>query len=92
LPADLQPARGASPLEALLEEERVRIVREAVSSLPPLHREVLILVEYEELDLATVAEVVGAEVGTVKVRLHRARRKLRAALDGHVRVGALRVG
>jgi RNA polymerase sigma-70 factor (ECF subfamily) len=92
LPADLQPARGPSPLEALLEEERVRIVRQSLWALPPLHREVLILVEYEELDLATVAEVVGADVGAVKVRLHRARRKLRAVLDGHVRTGALSVG
>lgn len=92
LQADLRPSRVASPLEALLEEERARIVRQSVLSLPPLHREVLILVEYEELDLATVAEVVGAEEGAVKVRLHRARRKLRAALDGHVRTGALGVG
>jgi RNA polymerase sigma-70 factor (ECF subfamily) len=90
--ADLQTARGASPLETLLEEERVRIVRQAVSCLPPLHREVLILVEYEDLDLATVAEVVGADVGAVKVRLHRARRKLRAVLEEPVRTGALRVG
>lgn len=89
LQADRQPARGASPLEVLLEEERVRIVRESVLSLPPLHREVLILFEYEELDLATVAAVVGADVGAVKVRLHRARRKLRAILDGHVRTGVL---
>jgi len=89
---DLQPARGPSPLEALLAEERARIVRESLLALPPLHREVLILAEYEELDLATIAQLVGAEVGAVKVRLHRARRKLRAALDGHVRAGALSVG
>ena len=90
--ADLQPASGPSPLEALLAEERVRIVRESLLALPPLHREVLILAEYEDLGLAAIAQVVGAEVGAVKVRLHRARRKLRAALDGHVRAGALSVG
>lgn len=55
------------------------------------HREVLVLVEYEDLDLATVAEIVGAEVGAVKVRLHRARRKLRAALEAHARRGAVTV-
>ena len=33
--------------------------------------------------MATIAEVVGAEVGAVKVRLHRARRKLRSALAGY---------
>jgi RNA polymerase sigma-70 factor (ECF subfamily) len=78
---DRQPASGASPLDALLEDERARVVRAAVLSLAPLHREVLILVEYHELDLASVARIVGAEVGAVKVRLHRARRKLRAALE-----------
>lgn len=88
---DLRPARGPSPLQVLLEDERARMVREALVALAPLHREVLILAEYEELDLATVAEIVGAEVGAVKVRLHRARRKLRAALEAHMRSGALAV-
>jgi RNA polymerase sigma-70 factor (ECF subfamily) len=86
---DLRPASGPGPLEALLEDERARVVREALSSLAPLHREVLILVEYEDLDLATVAEIVGAEVGAVKVRLHRARRKLRAALEAHAKGSAV---
>jgi RNA polymerase sigma-70 factor (ECF subfamily) len=89
---DRRPGRGPSPLEVLLENERARIVREALSALAPLHREVLILVEYEDLDLATVAEIVGAEVGAVKVRLHRARRKLRAALEAHAKSDALTVG
>jgi RNA polymerase sigma-70 factor (ECF subfamily) len=86
---DLRPAAGPGPLEALLEDERARVVREVLSTLAPLHREVLILVEYEDLDLAAVAEVVGAEVGAVKVRLHRARRKLRAALEAHAKSSAV---
>jgi RNA polymerase sigma-70 factor (ECF subfamily) len=89
---DLRPGQGPSPLEALLEDERARIVHEALSALAPLHREVLVLVEYEDLDLATVAAIVGAEVGAVKVRLHRARRKLRAALEAHAKSGAVTVG
>ena len=88
---DLRPARGPSPLQVLLEDEQVRMVREALAALAPLHREVLILAEYEDLDLATIAEIVGAEVGAVKVRLHRARKKLRAALEAHMRSGALAV-
>jgi len=86
---DLLRALGPSPLEVLLEDERARIVREVLSTLAPLHREVLILVEYEDLDLATVAGIVGAEVGAVKVRLHRARRKLRAALEAHAKSDAV---
>ena len=38
-------------------------------------------IEYEELSLAEAAAIVGAEVGTVKSRLHRARRRLRRALS-----------
>jgi RNA polymerase sigma-70 factor (ECF subfamily) len=88
---DLRPAGGPSPLEALLEDERAAVVREALRALAPLHREVLILVEYEDLDLATVAAIVGSEVGAVKVRLHRARRKLRLALEAHEKRAALGV-
>lgn len=84
-----RPAAEPSPEERLLEEERARLVREAVLALPPLHREALILAEYEELELGVIAEIVGAEVGAVKVRLHRARRKLRAALERRMRAGAL---
>jgi RNA polymerase sigma-70 factor (ECF subfamily) len=90
LPA-LRPAPLPSPLEALLEDERARVVREALAALAPLHREVLILAEYEDLDLGTIAQIVGVEVGAVKVRLHRARRKLRAALEAHMRSGTLMV-
>jgi RNA polymerase sigma-70 factor (ECF subfamily) len=85
----LRPVPGPSPLESLLEDERARVVREALLALAPLHREVLILAEYEDLSLAAIAQVVGSEVGAVKVRLHRARRKLRAALEAHMRSGTL---
>jgi RNA polymerase sigma-70 factor, ECF subfamily len=56
------------------------IVGRAVRALPPLQREVVILVEYEGLTLAEVARAVDADVGTVKSRLHRARENLRHAL------------
>lgn len=84
-----RPGREPDPEQRLLAEERARLVRAAVLSLPPLHREVLILAEYEELELGVIAAIVGAEVGAVKVRLHRARRRLRAALETRMRAGAL---
>jgi len=56
------------------------LVGRAVRLLPPLQREVVILAEYEELSLAEVARAVGAEVGTVKSRLHRGRENLRKML------------
>ena len=56
------------------------IVGRAVRALPPLQREVVILVEYEGLTLAEVARAVDADVGSVKSRLHRARENLRRVL------------
>ncbi|HEX8098485.1 MAG TPA: RNA polymerase sigma factor [Pyrinomonadaceae bacterium] len=70
------PAREG-PLARLLGEELSSQVAMAVAGLSPLQREALILFEYEELTLAEIALIVGADVGTVKARLHRARRGLR---------------
>jgi RNA polymerase sigma-70 factor, ECF subfamily len=69
------------PLRRLLDAELAEEVRCAVEALPPLQREVVILVEYEELTLAETAKVVGADVGAVKSRLHRARARLRRTLS-----------
>lgn len=55
-------------------------VRFAVQSLPPFQREVVVLVEYEGLTLEETARAVGADVGAVKSRLHRARENLRRML------------
>jgi RNA polymerase sigma-70 factor (ECF subfamily) len=56
-------------------------VAHAVQSLPPLQREVLILVEYEGMTLEEAAHAVDADVGSVKARLHRARSNLRRMLE-----------
>ena len=56
------------------------MVGQAVRTLGPLQREVVILAEYEGLTLAEIARTVDADVGTVKSRLHRARENLRRML------------
>ena len=68
------------PLRQLLAAELSEAVRRAVDGLPLLQREALVLFEYEELSLAEIASVVGADVGAVKARLARARENLRRAL------------
>jgi RNA polymerase sigma-70 factor (ECF subfamily) len=62
-------------------------VASAVQSLAPLQREAVVLFEYEGFTLDEIASLTGAEVGTVKSRLHRARERLRRAL-APVRNGA----
>jgi RNA polymerase sigma-70 factor (ECF subfamily) len=68
------------PLGRLLDDELAVKVREAVSSLPPLQKEALVLFEYEGLALSEIAGITGTDVGAVKSRLYRAREGLRNVL------------
>jgi RNA polymerase sigma-70 factor (ECF subfamily) len=73
-------AAGNSPLDSLVAAETSERVQAAVSALPGLQREALVLFEYEELSLDEIAQMVEADVGTIKSRLHRARERLRRVL------------
>jgi RNA polymerase sigma factor (sigma-70 family) len=55
-------------------------IEAGLSGLPPLEREVLILFHLQDLPLASCAQVLGVPPGTVKSRLHRARRMVRDVL------------
>jgi RNA polymerase sigma-70 factor, ECF subfamily len=55
--------------------------------LSPLHREVLLLVALHGLSVREVAQVLEVAEGTVKSRLHHARRALAAVLADHEREG-----
>jgi RNA polymerase sigma-70 factor (ECF subfamily) len=48
----------------------------AMSELSPAHREVVLLRYRDDLSYADIAMVVGCPVGTVRTRLHHAKRKL----------------
>jgi RNA polymerase sigma factor (sigma-70 family) len=56
-------------------------VRRALSRISDEDREVLLLAGWEGLTPAEIATVVGLRAVTVRSRLHRARRRLRAELD-----------
>jgi RNA polymerase sigma-70 factor (ECF subfamily) len=75
------------PIKRVLDDELAGEVERAIASLPPLQREALVLFEYEDLSLAEIAEVVGADSGAVKARLFRARETLRVRLDRYFRIG-----
>jgi RNA polymerase sigma-70 factor (ECF subfamily) len=77
---ELEISVGSDPLDLLLAREAADAVESAVSALPSLQREVLVLAEYEELSLEEIAKIVEADVGAVKSRLHRARTGLRKLL------------
>lgn len=52
----------------------------AIAALPPVHREVLLLRYQEELSYEEMAAVIGCSIGTVKSRLHHAKRRLRDSI------------
>jgi RNA polymerase sigma-70 factor (ECF subfamily) len=55
-------------------------VARAVAGLPHLQQESLILFEYAGVTLEEIAQITGADTGTIKSRLHRARERLRRTL------------
>jgi RNA polymerase sigma-70 factor (ECF subfamily) len=61
-----------------------RLLERAVDDLPEPFRLVFILREVEELSAEETAVHLGLKVETVKTRLHRARRRLREALDAQL--------
>ncbi len=73
-------SESVNPLGRLLCNERSAAVRDAITALSPILREVLILFEYEDLTISEIAAVVGADPGTVKVRLHRGRQAVKRLL------------
>jgi RNA polymerase sigma-70 factor (ECF subfamily) len=80
-------AAHLDPIRQVLDNELAGEVQRAIESLPPLQREALVLFEYEDLSLAEIGAIVGADANTVKARLFRARDKLRASLNRYFRIG-----
>jgi RNA polymerase sigma-70 factor (ECF subfamily) len=61
------------PSIELARAERVKVVRQAILSLPWNYREVVVLCSLEEMSYEEAASIIGCPVGTVPSRLNRAR-------------------
>lgn len=80
--------RLSLPLEVLrgYHDRRIAAVDEEISlldalhQLPSAHREAFLLFEVQQLSVDEIAEVTGSNPGTIKSRLHYARKGLRALL------------
>lgn len=56
-------------------------VRGTIKNLPEIYRTALVLSEYENLKNQEIANILGVSLDTVKIRLHRARTKLKKELE-----------
>jgi RNA polymerase sigma-70 factor (ECF subfamily) len=59
-------------------------VHQALDELPPAHREVLVLFFLEEFSIAEIAQATSSAEGTVKSRLHYAKKALRSIISRRV--------
>jgi RNA polymerase sigma-70 factor (ECF subfamily) len=75
-----EPAASSRNDEGLEDEERERVVRQAVSALPAKYRDAVTVYYFHGMDLSTAAQSLGLSKGTLKSRLFRSRELLRSKL------------
>jgi len=79
-PGSGEPSRGLTDATVI----------DAIQELPARYRQVLLLSDVDGLALAEIADVLAIPIGTVKSRVHRARRRARGMLRRHaVELGVL---
>jgi RNA polymerase sigma-70 factor (ECF subfamily) len=72
------------PEDRLLSRETLDRINEAIGTLPPSQREVITLRDVEGLSGPEVCTVLGISEGNQRILLHRARAKVRRALDRYL--------
>lgn len=68
------------PLESLERRELREMLQQAIASLPENYREVLVLRDVQDLNIAETAAALGVSEGVVKTRLLRARLRMQKIL------------
>ncbi len=73
--------RSADPARTPLEDERRDALRGVLAALSVRDREILTMTAWEGLTPKQIARVMGTSANVVRVRLHRARARLKRQLD-----------
>ncbi|MCI0465242.1 MAG: sigma-70 family RNA polymerase sigma factor [Gemmataceae bacterium] len=74
---------SVDPEQQALDQERQRLIEEAIAGLPEIYRDVYVLADVEGMNNPEIADLLGLSVPAVKSRLHRARLLMRHALARH---------
>jgi RNA polymerase sigma-70 factor (ECF subfamily) len=75
------------PLEALERKEIRECIQQAIAALPEIYREVFVMRDVQELNIAETAAALGIAEGLVKVRLLRARLMMQKLLAPRLQTG-----
>jgi RNA polymerase sigma-70 factor (ECF subfamily) len=71
---------GATPEKDYERQNTARLVREAIASLAPAEKEIILLRDLQELSYEEISEILDLPMGTVKSKLNRARLALKTRL------------
>jgi RNA polymerase sigma-70 factor (ECF subfamily) len=77
----VEPAAWRTPEDELLARETRTVILEAIDALPPAQREVIVLRDLEEFPSSEVCNILGLTDTHQRVLLHRARSRVRQALE-----------
>ena len=76
-PLAAEPVAPQPTRDPAQQKQEALLLQRALMLLPDDKREILILSRFQELKYEEIARLLGCEVGTVKVRVHRALQQLR---------------
>jgi len=79
-----QPWDDQTPEKLLASQQAVNAMQRAIETLPATLKEVLILRDVEGVDAKEVCELLKITETNLYVRLHRARERVRAAVEAHL--------
>lgn len=82
--AGFEPSFEDKKEMGMIREDRATLLRKLISCLPVSYSEVITLVDIQELDHDEVASMLDIEKNLLKVRLHRARNKLKELIEENV--------
>jgi RNA polymerase sigma-70 factor, ECF subfamily len=72
---------GPSPEQRLIDDAYSEPLQAALDSLTPEQRQLIELADIKQVPYQEIAEILGAPVGTIRSRLHRTHKALRAKLE-----------
>lgn len=89
-PLNLLPSPDPSPEALIAERQTMQSLGEAIDSLPPQHREVLLLLHVQGLGYQEIATRLGVPIGTVGTWVLRGREALTRAMERTDAAGSTR--
>ena len=81
LPFEPEMSPAVIPIDSLESQQHSALLQQALGMLPDEKREILLLSRFQELKYEEIARLLDCEVGTVKVRIHRALGELRGVFE-----------